>query len=154
MTWRNDGHGLLFRCGELKLYRPSHTWGMKLSGLSQQTGRVRVLTYSLPDLAYVLEQFRRRPHDVWLIGHTKFRSRAEWLQRAIPGLHIGTAKVHSKVVLIAPATVYIGSANFGRSNLHETVIAVRSSLAHDWLAEEFDSIWRRADIVPDSSAAA
>ena len=33
MTWRNDGHGLLFRSPELKLFGPLHTWAMKLSQL-------------------------------------------------------------------------------------------------------------------------
>jgi hypothetical protein len=148
VSWRTDVHGQVFACDELKLFKPSHSWGMKLSQLGRQSGPVHILTYSFPDVGYIEDQFGRRPCDVWLVGHERFRAQATQLKRAHPQLRIATLRdMHSKVVLIAPATAYIGSSNFGRSTWHETTIGIRSSQAHDWLLRQFVVLWQRADEV-------
>lgn len=144
MSWKNDMHGLVFASNELKLYRNGeHTWAMKLSQLANQTGTVRIVTYSLPTLGYVMDQILRRPHDIWMICNTKFKREAEMLKRKFPYVRIAIhERTHSKICMIAPATLYIGSANFGVSRWHETEIGVRSAEAHDWYVENsFTPLW-------------
>jgi len=132
MTWKNDGHGLLFRSEEIKLYKPSHTWAMKLSQLDRQNGIVRIMTYSLPSLNYVREQLGRRPLDIYITCHSKFVEQAQAIKQEFPEIAIAVSDtMHSKVLLIEPATLYVGSANFGASGSHETMIGVRSKEAHD-----------------------
>jgi len=146
MPWANDAHGLVFKCSELKLYRNGgHTWAMKLSQLAKQKGTVRIVTYSLPDLDYAIKQLSRRPHSIYVVCHSKFISRAREIKTALPDIRIRTCNdVHSKVYLIEPKTIYVGSANFGNSHWHETIIGVRSKKAHDWyVTNSFEPLWNR-----------
>ena len=147
MTWKDDVHGKVFRSSEIKLYYSgAHTWAMKLSQLARQTGTVRIITYSLPDMDYVKEQFDRRPNGVWLICNSKFKSRASEIKRVYPEIKIAFKDdVHSKVLLIEPKTVYITSANFGLSGWHETTIGVRSKEAHDsYVEHSFNKLWKQS----------
>jgi hypothetical protein len=146
MSWRNDVHGLLFSCREAKLYYPGHTHGMKLSQLAFQSGVVRILTYSLPDLDYARRQFERRPYNIWLICHSKFHAEAQAIKDAHRAMRIAThPEMHSKVLMISPKTLYIGSANFGDSGWHETTVGLRSAPAHDaFLAYSFNPAWEQA----------
>lgn len=148
MTWKDDVHGKVFKSSEVKLYYSgSHTWAMKLSQLAGQAGVVRIVTYSLPDMDYVKKQFRRRPHDIWLICHSKFRKGAIEIKRAFPKIKVAVKDdVHSKVLLIEPKTVYVTSANFGLSKWHETTIGVRSQEAHDaYVENSFDKLWKQSE---------
>ena len=144
MSWAQDSHGLVFKSNELKLYFDGHhTWAMKLSQLPKQKGNVKIITYSLPDLDYVKEQLGRRPHHIWLLCNTKFKEIAQEIKNTFPLIHVGVRHdIHSKVLLISPNTVYITSANFGRSRWHETSIGVRSKEAHDaYLHYSFVPLW-------------
>ncbi len=87
MAWNDDNHGQLFKSNELKLYYSgTHTWAMKLSQLHHQSGYVRIITYSLPDIDYVKQQFHRRPYDISIICHSKFRDKAIEIKKPIPKL--------------------------------------------------------------------
>ena len=143
--WQNDLHGFVFKSSELKLYRDGgHTWAMKLSQLPKQKGIVRIITYSLPDLKYAVEQLGRRPHSIYIICHSEFIKRATEIKNSLLDLRIAVNdRVHSKVCLIEPKTIYIGSANFGKSGWHETIIGIRSKEAHDWYVENsFIPLWK------------
>lgn len=144
--WNNDSHGLLFKSSELKLYRPSHTYGMKLSQLWRQEGVLRIMTYSLPNVDYVEMQLGRRPYNIKLLAHCKFRNKAVAIRAAFPDIEIRiTEGMHSKIIGIEPRTLYIGSANFGSSGWHETMIGVRSKEAHDYfVAHLWQSEWDAA----------
>jgi hypothetical protein len=143
MAYKTDNHGFAFKCGDIKITGATSSWGMKLSQLYKQEGIVRIITYSLPDLAYVKKQFERRPQDIFLIAHTKFQGRAQQIKRHLPSIHIAVHReVHSKVLLIEPQTVYISSANFGDSKWHETSIGLHSQEAHDWyVTNQFTPLW-------------
>ena len=118
--WENDSHGLVFKSSEVKLYGATHTWAMKLSQLNRQHGSVRIITYSLPAIAYIEAQFLRRPYDIWIVCHSAFHDRAQAFKIDFPGFHVATRNdVHSKVVLIEEQTLYISSANFGNSQWHK-----------------------------------
>lgn len=149
MGWNNDMHGLVFKSSELKLYAPSHTYGMKISQIWRQEGVMRIMTYSLPSVKYVHEQLGRRPWDIQVICHSQFLPKAQAIKNKFPGIHIKTLNnVHSKVILIEPKTLYIGSENFGHSGWIETCIGVRSKEAHDWFIEHvFSKQWEAASEV-------
>jgi len=144
--WKNDTFGLVFKSNEVKLYKDGHhTWAMKLSQLGRQKGIVRIVTYSLPRIEYAKEQLGRRPYDIFIVCHTKFKRQALAIKRAFPSIRVATIPdVHSKVCLIEPRTVYIGSANFGNSGWHESIVGIRSQAAHDWyVLNSFDPLWLR-----------
>ena len=145
MGWKDDVHGKLLKSGEIKLYfNGGHTWRTKLSQLAKQKGKVvRIVTYSLPDMKSIDGILEKRPSDIFLICNEKFIKDAQRIKIKFPKIRIATyAKVHSKVVLIEPDTVYVSSANFGNSGWHETSIGIRSKTAHDeYVKNSFDKLW-------------
>lgn len=148
MGWRDDAHGLRLRASEVKLFTPSHTWGMKLSQLAKQAGVVRILTYSLPGLPYLEMQFDRRPRDIQVLCHGKFLDRARQIKARYPEIAVAVHdRTHAKMLLIEPVTVYVGSANFGDSGWAEVCVGIRSAEAHAWYAAEFGRIWAQARVV-------
>lgn len=149
MGWNDDWGGVVVKATEAKLFVPGHTWGMKLSQLAKQAGRVRILTYSLPDREYIARQLGRRPNNIALICHTRFRDRAVTLKYDFPGIDVALSDtMHAKLLLIEPATVYVGSANFGESDWTEVCIGVRSRPGHDWYADMFDRLWQKSEVLP------
>ena len=57
-------------------------------------------------------------------------------------------QVPSKVLLIAPQTVIVSSANFGDSDWHETSVSFYSTEAHDWYVEKvFAPLWEQCQEV-------
>ena len=143
MAFKTDGGGYAFRAADAKLQANASTWATKLSQLARQKGTVRIVTYSLPDMAYVREQLGRRPTDIRLIAHSKFLDRAVAIRSEFPGIRVAVHdEVHSKVLLISPQTVVVSSANFGSSSWHETSVSFHNSGAHDWYASEvFERLW-------------
>lgn len=146
MTYQTDGGGFAFKCNDIKLHYSTSTWAMKLSQINRFGGAIRIITYSLPDMEYVKAQFSRRPHDIFLIAHSKFSSRARSIKAMFPDIRVAVHKeVHSKVLLIEPHTIYISSANFGHSDWHESFIGLHSKEAHDWYwHHEFDGLWKES----------
>lgn len=152
MSWNNDQHGLVFKSSEIKLYAPSHSYAMKISQIWRQKGMMRIMTYSLPSIAYVHEQLGRRPYGIQIICHEKFHDRAVGIKNKFHEIAIRTSPtMHSKVILIEPKTIYIGSENFGSSGWTETCIGVRSGDAHDWFIDHvFNKCWYAAREVTPS----
>lgn len=139
--WKNDAHGICFPCNEVKLYASGkHTWAMKLPAttLKNGVGKIRIATYSLPDIEYCYDRFRQSPQRFTLICHRQFWDRAEGIKNALPEIAIYThPEIHSKICLREPETIYLGSANFGKSNWIESNIGIRSKMGHDWLINNF-----------------
>jgi len=149
MAFKTDGGGVAFKCTDAKLQTKASTWATRLSHLGREKGVVRIITYSLPDINYVQVQLGRRPRDILLIAHSEFRNRALRIKLKFPAIRIAVnAQVHSKVLLIAPHTITISSANFGDSTWHETSVSFHSKKAHDWYASEvFDPLWQSSQEV-------
>lgn len=152
LRMKSDAHGILVRPKEVKIYWSSdHTWNMKLSQIgrpSQSDKKLYIATYSLPDLDYVVEVLAHRPtgHNVFLMANAKFQAQALQLLNYFPEMQIRLhPKMHCKFVLIEPETVFIGSANFGRSRWYETMIGLKDSTAaqslylNTWLPAWSDS---------------
>jgi hypothetical protein len=146
MAWADDMHGMQFKPSEVKLYVSSHSWGMKLSQLGKQNGTVRIITYSLPDLDYIKEQFARRPENIWIIAHDKFTDRAKSIKELYPAIRVSVRPdVHAKLLMIEPATIYVTSANFGNSHWKEIGVGVRSAEGHKWYLDQmFNPLWQTA----------
>jgi len=144
VAFKTDGGGIAFKCNDIKLLCKASTWGTKLSQLHRQKGAVRIITYSLPRVEYIKEQFNRRPSNIYIICHEKFVDVANQVKALYPEICFAiNAEVHSKVLLIEPHTVYVSSANFGSSRWHETAIGLHSKEAHDWYIENsFLPLWK------------
>lgn len=146
MAWNNDEHGMVVKAVEVKLFKPSHSWGMKLSQLSRQLGHVRILTYSLPDHEYICQQFGRRPNNISILCHSKFRDRAAAIKSSFPEIGVALSdNIHAKLLLIEPGTIYVTSANFGDSQWNEVGVGIRSESGHRWYADMFDEIWEKSE---------
>jgi len=143
MAFKTDSGGIAFKSSDIKLTGGASTWGTRLSQLSKQSGVVRLITYSLPNLAYVEKQLGRRPNNIFVIAHEKFENQGRDIKVRFPDIRVAIApNIHSKVLLIEPNTVWISSANFGDSGWHETSIGVRSADALDWYVKGiFDPLW-------------
>lgn len=150
MAYRTDNGGLAFKCTDIKLMSLSSTWGTRLSKLSLQTGAVRIITYSLPDMDYVVTQLGRRPRNIFIVAHSKFIGRAQQIKKRFPDIELALKdNVHSKVLLIQPSTIYISSANFGDRGWHESTIGLHSVEAHDWyLNSMFQPLWDTSTKLP------
>jgi len=146
VSFKTDSGGVAFKASDAKLQGSASTWATKLSQLARQTGTVRIITYSLPSMEYVRTQLGRRPIDIFLIAHAKFESRAREIKNEYPEIEVALhPEVHSKVLLVAPSTITVSSANFGDSGWHETSVSFHSKEAHDWYVEnDFARLWEEA----------
>ena len=136
MAFKTDNGGFAFKCNDAKLCAGATTWATRLSQLSRMKGEVRIITFSLPKMDYVRKQLQRRPYDIFILAHDKFVCRAKEIRQEFPHIRVAVhPEVHSKVLLIAPHTVWISSANFGSSDWHETTVGFHSKDAHDHYAK-------------------
>jgi hypothetical protein len=145
VEWKEDAAGIVVQPKQVKLFRGS-TWGAKLSQLPKEQGTVRILTYSLPRLDYVVKQIARRPRDIFMACHLKFLNEAAVLQRKFPDIQVRLhSSLHCKLVLIEPETAYLGSSNFGNSGWHEVEAGIRDKRAHDFCVEKvFNPAWEQS----------
>ena len=86
-------------------------------------------------------------YDIFILAHDKFVCRAKEIRQEFPHIRVAVhPEVHSKVLLIAPHTVWISSANFGSSDWHETTVGFHSKAAHDHYAKGvFPHLWDQSD---------
>jgi hypothetical protein len=79
----------------------------------------------------------KRSSYVTIIYNSRFSQRGKALQRKYPKLRlIARPDVHAKIVLIEPETVWLSSANFGRSGWFEHTIGIHSSAAYNFYMTE------------------
>jgi hypothetical protein len=137
----------------LKLYRPTHSWGMKLSQFKNQQGVVRIVTFRLPGSSeddYYATQISRRPRDMLVLIGTGNRpeelAKANDLKLRFPDVRVAVHnELHIKAVSIAPRTLYVGSANFVNSSWADLTLGVRSVEAHDYFVDKIcEPIWDRS----------
>lgn len=153
MAFRTDAHGLAFKCDDIKITSNAHTWAMKLSQIAKQKGALRIITYSLPRPDYIQQVLGKRPVNIQIIAHSKFRQDAMNIMKWFGDIDIRVNdKVHSKVVLAEPETVIVSSANFGSSLWHETSVSLHSKEAHDWYVEHmFTPLWETSELIATRS---
>lgn len=145
-SFRTDAGGFAFKSSDIKIGIGG--WGTKMSQIHRQKGYVRIMTYSLPNKDYIDSIFDKRSDRISIICNSKFRVKAKRLKQKYPAVALAiNPEIHSKVLLIEPVTLWVSSANFGRSSWHETTVGIHSKRAHDWCCERFVELWGKSDEV-------
>ena len=148
MSFQTDGGGVKCRCNDIKILTGSSTWSTRLSQIGKVKGEILICTYSLPNLDYVQGIFSKRPYGIKLIANSKFRHKAQQIKAVYPEIEIGLLEdMHKKTLLIEPQTIFIGSANFGKSGWRENCIGFHSPKMFTVYREEFYADWADAEIV-------
>lgn len=135
MKFKTDGGGKALELNDVKISttRSSSTWNTRLSQISKTKGNIIIATYSLPDIEYIEQIFRKRSEKVSLVFHEKFIERAQKLKELFPAIRLYPMQdVHAKMVLIEPETVWLSSANFGQSGWFEQTIGMHSREAYQY----------------------
>lgn len=149
MSWNQDGHGYVCRPSEVKIYKPSHTWAMKLCRVAPTT-TIHMMTYSLDHSNQAYSLIHNHPMNLWILCNAKFADVARSWASKYPGVKFATLPgMHSKVAAIAPGTLYIGSDNLSGvshgSFWHETSVGVRAIDAYtDFMQTVFHPAWEAA----------
>jgi phosphatidylserine/phosphatidylglycerophosphate/cardiolipin synthase-like enzyme len=150
----NNAKGeLSFGCKKLQLLTTRQAV-MKLLYEGAKDGHdLRIITYSLPKAKQGIDYIygflsRPKPPRVRIIAHSKFEKQAREINSEFSEnvqIRIQEA-VHSKVLLIAPDIVVVGSANFGDGDWHETSVLIESSQAYEWyFRHEWNKMWKTAE---------
>ena len=136
MAFKTDGGGIALKLNDCKLAYGTSTWNTRLSQIGKMTGKITICTYSLPDLPYIQQILDKRPYDITLIAHERFRDKAEILMDRYPDLEIHLRpNVHAKYVLIEPQTVWLSSENFGQSGWFEFALGIHSKELYKLMLE-------------------
>lgn len=139
MPFKTDAGGIALKINDAKLTtsKTASTWNTRLSQIAYAPGEIIICTYSLPDMDYLKSIFDKRSSGITIIAHEKFRSKSEKLKAMYPALNIVLRPdVHAKFVLIEPKTVWLSSANFGKSSWFEQTIGLHSKEAYDFMLEQ------------------
>ena len=132
-VFKTDNGGKALALKDVKLCTSASTWNTRLSQIGRFPGRVIICTFSLPDLEYIQKILDKRSKGVTIIAHERFSDRARILKNKYPDLQIiCRSDVHAKIVLIEPCTVWLSSANFGKSGWFEHTIGIHSKEAFNF----------------------
>lgn len=138
----NGGKAVKIEDAKIVTSENASTWNTRLSQIGTanlKNNRVIICTYSLPDLEYSKQVFDKRSKNVMLIVNEKFRDRAKALENIYPDLEIHLKHdVHAKMVLVEPQTVWLSSANFGKSDWFEHTIGIHSEEVYKFYLEQIN----------------
>ena len=139
MKAKTDTDGEAINIKDAKLFfGDNSTWATRLSQLAKVKGNVYISTFSLPDLPYAQEILEKRPRDIFIIAHSMFNTKALAIKDAFPDIRIALRDdIHAKIVLAEPETVWLSSANFGRSGWIEHGIGMHSPEAFEFYRKAF-----------------
>lgn len=104
---------------------------------------VRIITYSLcSEIGYVTDLLAKpQAPSIRIIAHKDFKENAVKAQVRYKDLRIRLhPTVHSKVMLIEPDIVIVGSANFTGGDYDQTCVQMYSPDAHAWY---FKNVWKQ-----------
>ncbi|MBN3215551.1 hypothetical protein [Pectobacterium polaris] len=146
MAFSDDNGGFAFSCDDAKMSISASTWKTRLSQLARVYGPVYIMTGQLSDAVYISEIIGKRPHDLFIIANTAAKDEAQFLKGKFPKVHIALhPKINAKVVLLSPDTVWISSADFGKSTRIESAIGMHShQLFNKTVVSLFNRIWNEA----------
>lgn len=146
MAFKTDNGGFKFECQDAKMSFNASTWSMRLSQLAKVKGRVSILTSELPDPAYVIEVLSKRPRDIYIVTHVNARAAAEHIKLTLPEVRIALHHdLGAKALMIAPETVWIMSADFGKKHRIDSGVGFHSSEIYErTVSELFERAWREA----------
>ena len=143
MTWTDDAYGKQTqRVSEVKVYKSDadHTWSRKINKIGKIDERhaLTILTPAVENIQYTYTILNHRPVNILLVCENI--THCQELRQFFPvssypliKIYHAQEKIKTVAVLIDPATVYIGSVNFGAKKNTGTIVGIRSQDVHDWL---------------------
>lgn len=146
MIFRNDSGGFAFSCEDAKMSICTSTWNKRLSQIARVTGPILIMTGSLPDPEYISQTLGKRPRDIFIIANADAQKEARALKLRFPEIRVALHhNNNAKVVLVAPDTVWVSSADFGKTTRIESTIGLHSSAVFNKTRESlFSRIWAEA----------
>ena len=146
MIFSNDSGGFTFSCEDAKMSICTSTWNKRLSQIARVTGPMLIMTGSLPDPEYISQTLGKRPRDIYIIANVDAQKEARMLKRRFPEVRIALhSNNNAKVVLVAPDTVWVSSADFGKTTRIESAVGLHSSVVFNKARESlFNRAWAEA----------
>lgn len=150
MAFKDDNGGFAFSCEDAKLSICASTWNTRLSQLARIEGPVYIMTAALHDLEYIAKIISKRPRNIYIIANTRALPEAQQLKAQFPMLQIALhPETNAKVVLVAPETVWVSSADFGKTDQIESAIGLHSPLVYKRTKESlFNVVWAKSSVLP------
>ena len=146
MIFRDDSGGFAFSCEDAKISVCTSTWNKRLSQIARVVGPILIMTGSLPDPEYISRTLGKRPRDIFIIANADAQKEARALKQRFPDVRVALHhNNNAKVVLVAPDTVWVSSADFGKTTRIESTVGLHSSAVFNKTRESlFSWIWAEA----------
>jgi hypothetical protein len=143
MVFSDDSFGFAFSCNDAKMSICASTWGRRLSQIARVVGPILIMSGSLPDPDYISQILGKRPRDIFIIANADANREARMLKLRFPDVRIALHRnTNAKVVLVAPDTVWVSSADFGKTTQIESVIGLHSNNVFERTRETiFKKVW-------------
>ena len=135
MPFRTDNGGMALNIQDAKISAgcSGSLWTTRLSQIAKVKGKIIIVTYSLPSLEDIKNILTKQPENVALVYHEKFNHKASAIRIYCPLIDLyPMPDCHAKIVLVEPKTVWLSSANFGKSKWFENTIGIHSREAYDY----------------------
>lgn len=146
MVFSNDSRGFAFSCEDAKMSICPCTWNTRLAQIARVIGPILIMTGALPDSEYIAQTLGKRPRDIFIIANASAQNEAKTLKRRFPDVRIALhLNSNAKVVLVAPDTVWVSSADFGRTTQIESAVGLHSISVFKKTQESFfNKVWAEA----------
>lgn len=146
MVFSDDSRGFAFSCEDAKMSICANTWNTRLAQIARVIGPVLIMTGSLPDPEYISQTLGKRPRDIFIIANAAAQREARMLKLHFPEVRIALhPNTNAKVVLVAPDTVWVSSADFGKTTQIESAVGLHSSIVFKKTRESlFNRVWAEA----------
>jgi phosphatidylserine/phosphatidylglycerophosphate/cardiolipin synthase-like enzyme len=138
MAFKTDGGGIAVKANiKVSSSASASSWNTRLSQIKYQLGEIFICTYSLPDQGYIGQILGKRSTGVTILANSKFLNKAKVLKTLYPSLNIKLAPdTHAKIVLVSPDTVWLSSANFGKSGWFENTVGIKNTDVYNFYENE------------------
>ncbi len=109
-------------------------------------GIASIMTHSLPDVDYISEIIGKRPTNICLIADISAEAEAKDLKFRFPLLRIALhPNNNAKMALIAPSTVWISGADFGKAQGINVSLGLHEADVYQKAMEEiFEPAWKES----------
>lgn len=146
MAFSDDNGGFPFSCNDAKMSICASTWNTRLSQIGSSTGPIFIMTGALPDVEYISRIIGKRPRDISIIANTCASLEARQLKSRFQLIRIALhPKTNAKVVLVAPGTVWVAIADFGKTDQIESAVGLHSATVYKKTLESlFNPMWTKA----------
>jgi hypothetical protein len=143
MAFSDDHGGFAFSCDDAKMSFNASTWSTHLSQLARVAGPVYIMTGLLPDIGYISKIIGKRPRDIFIIANVAAETQAKKLKSDFPQIRIVLHnRNNAKLVLVSPGTVWLSSADFGKTELDEVGVGLHSQTVFEkTLSSLFHKAW-------------